>query len=148
MEMNSQPDPVVVASALHKSVVFYVRRVRQTPVQDEVSEPEMNALARLDEAGPSTTSALARAELMTSQAMGPTVSSLVRRGLAERHPDPGDGRLTIVSLTEAGRQAVRSKEGARIRQLAGVLSDRFTSEELEILLAAAPLIERFGQELR
>jgi len=146
--MNTQPDPVPVASALHKSVAFYVRRLRQAPVQDVVSEPEMNALARLDEAGPSTPSALARAELMTPQAMGATVSDLVRRGLAERHPDPDDGRLTIVSLTEAGREVVRSKQSARIRQLSGVLSERFTSEELQVLLAAAPLIERLGQGLR
>jgi DNA-binding MarR family transcriptional regulator len=80
--------------------------------------------------------------------MGATVSALVGRGLAERHPDPGDARLTIVSLTEAGRQVVRSKESARIRQLAGVLSESFTSGELQILLAAAPLLERIGERLR
>ena len=146
--MSHEPDPVEVASAVHKSIVFYVRRVRQTPVQDAVSQPEMSALGRMDEAGPATPSALARAERITPQAMGATVSELVRRGLAERHPDPGDGRLTIVSLTEAGRQVVRNKESARIRQLAGALSEKFTSGELEVLMAAAPLIERLGQSLR
>jgi DNA-binding MarR family transcriptional regulator len=146
--MSNQPDPVEVASAVQKSIVFYVRRLRQTPVQDELSDPEMTALARLDEAGSATPSALARAELITPQAMGATVSALVRRGLAERHPDPSDGRLTIVSLTEAGRQVVRNKESARIRQLAGVLSERFTNGELAVLLAAAPLIERLGEDLR
>ena len=146
--MSNHPDPAAVAAALHKSVVFYVRRLRQTPVQDEVSEPELAALLRLEEVGPSTPSALARAEQITPQAMGATVSELVRRELAERHADPGDGRLTIVSLTEAGRRVVRNKESARLRQLAGVLSERFTSEELEVLLAAAPLIERLGEGLR
>jgi DNA-binding MarR family transcriptional regulator len=146
--MTSQPDPAAVAAVLHRSIAFYVRRLRQAPVHDEVSEPEMRALARLDEAGPSTPSALARAELMTPQAMGTTVGELVRRGLAERHPDPGDGRLTVVSLTEAGRRVVRGKEGARLRQLAGVLAEQFTSEELGALLAAAPLIERLGEGLR
>ncbi|MGD0555499.1 MAG: MarR family transcriptional regulator [Streptosporangiaceae bacterium] len=146
--MSHEPDPVEVASAVQKSIVFYVRRLRQTPVQDELPNPEMAALASLDQAGPATPSALARAEQITPQAMGVTVSALVRRGLAERHPDPGDGRLTIVSLTEAGRQVVRRKDSARIRQLAGALSAGFTSEELEVLLTAAQLIERLGKGLR
>ena len=146
--MSHEPDPVEVAAAVQKSIVFYVRRLRQTPVQGELPDPEMAALSRLDLAGPSTPSALARDSMITPQAMGATVSALVRRGLAERHPDPGDARLTIVSLTEAGRQVVRSKESARIRQLAGILSERFTSEELQVLLAAAPLIERLGESLR
>lgn len=139
---------MAVASAVQKSIVFYVRRLRQTPVQDELPDPEMTALARLQQAGSATPSALARAELITPQAMGVTVSALVRRGLVERHADPGDARLTIVSLTEAGRQAVRSKESARIRQLAEALSEKFTSQELQVLLAAAPLIERLGESLR
>jgi DNA-binding MarR family transcriptional regulator len=146
--MSNQPDPVAVAVAVRKSIVFYVRRLRQAPVQDELPDPEMTALTSLDHHGPATPSALARAEQITPQARGVTVSALVRRGLAERRPDPGDGRLAIVSLTESGRQVVRSKDSARTRQLAGVLSERFTSAELEVLLAAAPLIERLGEGLR
>jgi hypothetical protein len=43
---------------------------------------------------------------------------------------------------------VRRKDSARIRQLAGALSAGFTSEELEVLLTAAQLIERLGKGLR
>jgi DNA-binding MarR family transcriptional regulator len=146
--MSHEPDPAEVASAVHRSVVFYTRRLRQRPVQDELPGPERTALVHLELGGPATPSALARAEQITPQAMGATVSSLVRRGLAERHPDPGDGRLTVVSLTEAGRQAVRSKHSARIRQLTSALSERFTSDELLVLLEAAPLLERLGDSLR
>ena len=145
--MSNEPDPIEVASTLHRSIVFYVRGIRQTP-QGELPDPEMTALVRLDQLGPATASALARAERMTPQAMGATVGSLVRRGLAEGRPDPNDGRLTILSLTEAGRQVVHRKETARIRQLAGVLSEKFTAGELEVLLAAAALIERLGAGLR
>jgi DNA-binding MarR family transcriptional regulator len=146
--MTHEPDPIDVASALQKSIGIYMRRLRQRPVQDELPGPEMTALSHLDMGGPATPSALARAEQISPQAMGATVSALVRRGLAERHLDPGDGRLTIVSLTEAGRQVVRGKVSARIRQVAGALSERFTSEELQVLLEAAPLIERLGDTLR
>jgi hypothetical protein len=43
---------------------------------------------------------------------------------------------------------VRNKNSAHIRQLAGALSERFTSEELQALLTAAALIEQLGQSLR
>jgi DNA-binding MarR family transcriptional regulator len=145
--MSNAPDPVEVASTVHRSIVFYARGIRQTP-QGELPDPEMIALVRLDQLGSATSSALARAERVTPQAMGATVGALVRRGLAEGRSDPDDGRLTILSLTEAGRQVVRRKETARIRQLAGVLSEKFTAAELEVLLAAAALIERLGAGLR
>jgi DNA-binding MarR family transcriptional regulator len=79
--------------------------------------------------------------------MGATLGELTRRGLAERRSDPADGRRVVVSLTEAGRRFVRNKRTARTEQLAKALSDRFTPAEIEVLGAAAPLIERLGRSL-
>ena len=79
--------------------------------------------------------------------MGATLAELTRRGLAERRPDPADGRRVVISLTEAGQRFVRNKRTARTEQLAKALSDRFTREELDVLRAAAPLIERLGGSL-
>jgi DNA-binding MarR family transcriptional regulator len=145
--MRREPDPAEVAAALHVSVGLFVRRLRQAPVQGELTLPEMSALTRLDRAGPATPGALAKTEQITPQAMGATLGALEQRGLVERHPDPEDGRRAIMSLTEAGRQVVRDKRSARTQQLAQALSDRFTREELEVLMAAAPLIERLGDSL-
>jgi DNA-binding MarR family transcriptional regulator len=144
----SEPDPAEVAAALQVSIGLFIRRLRQAPVQDELTTPELEALSRLDRAGSATPSELARAEQISPQAMGATVSALAGRGLVERRPDPGDGRRTVLSLTEAGREVVRSKRTARTRQLAKALADGFTQAELEVLLAAAPLIERLGESLR
>jgi DNA-binding MarR family transcriptional regulator len=143
----NEPDPAAVAAELQVSIGLFTRRLRQSPVQDELTMPEMSALSRLDRGGPATPSALARAEQITPQGMGATLNSLARRGLVERHPDPQDGRRTVMTLTEAGRQVVHSKRSARTRQLAEILSGRFTRAELEILLAAAPLIERLGEAI-
>lgn len=129
------------------SIGLFVRRLRQSPVQDELTTPEMSALSRLDRGGPATPSELARAEQITPQGMGATLNSLAQRGLVERRPDVQDGRRIFMSLTEAGRQVVRSKRSARTRQLGQALSDRFTGRELEILAAAAPLIERLGESI-
>ena len=146
--MREKPEPAEVAAALQVSIGLFTRRLRQAPVQDDFTTPEITALARLDRAGSATASALARAEQITPQAMGATIAELTRRDLVDRHQDPEDGRRTVLSLTEAGRQVVRSKRSARAQQLAKALRDGFTPRELEILLAAAPLIERLGEGLR
>jgi DNA-binding MarR family transcriptional regulator len=145
--MHDDPDPVEVASALRVSIGVLTRRLRQSPLLDDLTAPEMSALSRLERYGPASPSALARAEQITPQGMGTTLNGLVRRGLIQRHPDPEDGRRTVMSLTEDGLQVVRTKRSARTRQMADVLSARFTPQELEILKAAAPLIERLGETL-
>jgi DNA-binding MarR family transcriptional regulator len=145
--MPNEPDPLEVAAALYLSIALFLRQLRRSPVQDELTPPEISALERLDRAGSATPGRLAAAEQITPQAMGATLAELTRQGLAERRPDPADGRRVVISLTEAGQRFVRNKRTARTEQLAKALSDRFTREELDVLRAAAPLIERLGESL-
>jgi DNA-binding MarR family transcriptional regulator len=136
-----------VASALTVSIGLFVRRLRQSSVQDDLSLPEISALSRLDRAGPATTSDLARVDQITPQAMGATLALLEERGLVQRRRDPRDGRRVTMSLTEAGQRALRNKRSARTEQLAKSLASGFTQAEVETLRAAAPLIERLGESL-
>ena len=145
--MDTEPDPVEVAAALQVSIGVFLRRLRQSPVHDELTTPEMEALSRLDRDGPTSPSNLARVLQITPQGMGATLGGLVQRGLVERHPDPDDGRRTVMSPTAAGQEVVRSKRSARTQQIAKSLSEQFTREEMEILRAAAPLIGRLGETL-
>ncbi|HJY04616.1 MAG TPA: MarR family transcriptional regulator [Streptosporangiaceae bacterium] len=145
--MPNEPDPLEVAAALYLSISLFLLQLRRSPVQGELTPPEISALERLDRAGSATPGRLAAAEQITPQAMGATLGELTRRGLAERRSDPADGRRVVVSLTEAGRRFVRNKRTARTEQLAKALSDRFTPAEIEVLGAAAPLIERLGRSL-
>ncbi|MEV6541908.1 MarR family transcriptional regulator [Streptomyces sp. NPDC051665] len=141
-------DPNAVASALLASIGVLVRRARQVPVEGGLTMPERSALARLDRAGPTTSSALAREAQITAQAMGATLNALRTRGLVERRPDPDDGRRAVLTVTDAGRQALRNKRNARAELLAGALTGgAFTPTELEQLAAAAPLLERLAQHL-
>ena len=79
--------------------------------------------------------------------MGATLAALEARGLVARRPDPADGRRVVLSLTDAGRQALRDKRSARVEQLAQALSRGFTPAELSQLMAAAPLLERLAQSI-
>jgi DNA-binding MarR family transcriptional regulator len=136
-----------VAAALLVSMSLFRRRLRQVPVQEELTLPETAALSRLDRSGPSTASALARVEQISPQSMGTTLGALEARGLVDRRPDPEDGRRVVLSLTEAGREVLRDKRTARVEQIAQALSSGFTPAELEQLRAAAPLIERLAQHI-
>jgi len=146
--MNDDLDPNAVASALLASIGVLVRRARQVPVEGGLTMPERGALSRLERAGPTTSSALAREAQITAQAMGATLNALRTRGLVERRPDPDDGRRVVLTVTDAGRQALRDKRNARAELLARALtSGAFTATELEQLAAAGPLLERLAQHI-
>jgi DNA-binding MarR family transcriptional regulator len=140
-------DVNAVASALRVGIGLFVRRLRQSSVQAELSLSEISALSRLERAGSATTSELARVDQITPQAMGATLAALEERGLVERRRDPADGRRVTMSVTEAGRQAVRDERSAYAEHLARALAGGFTQAEIETLRAAAPLIERLAESL-
>jgi DNA-binding MarR family transcriptional regulator len=48
---------------------------------------------------------LAQRARMTKQSVGEATSDLEHRGYVERVPDPNDGRVKIIRLTERGREA-------------------------------------------
>ncbi|WP_406142255.1 MarR family winged helix-turn-helix transcriptional regulator [Streptomyces sp. NBC_01089] len=147
-DLDSDLDPDAVASTLLASLSVLVRRVRQVPIKGGLGMPERSALSLLNRTGPTTSSALAREAQITAQAMGETLSTLRARGLVERRPDPDDGRRVVLTVTDAGLQALQDKRNARTELIARALtSDTFTSAELAQLAAAAPLLERLAQNI-
>jgi DNA-binding MarR family transcriptional regulator len=79
--------------------------------------------------------------------MGATLAGLEARDLVERRSDPEDGRLVVISATDAGLRALRDRRNAGTQQLRQVLATQFTRSELKQLTAAAPLIERLAESL-
>jgi DNA-binding MarR family transcriptional regulator len=128
-------------------VGLFKRRLRQTPAEGELSLPESSALRRLERGGPATVTALAKAEQISVQSMGATLQTLEARRLIDRHPDPADGRRSVMSVTKAGLVALTDKRNARIAQLARVLAAEFTPAERGQLMAALPLIERLAENI-
>ena len=146
--MPEELNPSQVADALLVGVRLLVRQIRQGQVGDgELTLPETSALARLDRGGPATSSALAKQEQISPQSMGATLGGLEARGLIERRPDPDDGRRIVLSVTDAGRDVLRTRRTARAQKLAAELSVGFSQPELQTLIAAAPLIERLAQSI-
>jgi DNA-binding MarR family transcriptional regulator len=140
-------DPEQVAGALLVSVGLLRRRLRQVPMEGELTLPQASVLARLDRKGPTTASALAKIEQISPQSMGATLASLEARGLVGRHADPGDGRRVVLSVTQAGLEVLRHRRDTRTAHLAQALSSGFTPAELGLLTAVAPLLERLAQSI-
>jgi DNA-binding MarR family transcriptional regulator len=136
-----------VATAMLMSVSLLKRRIRDTPGDTTLTSPELRVLSRLDRAGPATTADLARREQITPQAMGATVALLEGRGFVARSPDPQDGRRMILTPSKEGRRALHSGRSALAERLTDALLAGFDDDEIELLRAAAPLIERLAERV-
>src|SRR6201995_1191381 len=144
---TAPPSVDQLAAALRVSVGLLVRRMRQIPVEGELTLSETSALARLDRGGPTTPGALAKREQISPQSMGATLAALEARGLIERAPDPDDGRRAVMSVTDTGLALLRSRRNAKVQQLARALTAEFTPEEVGQLAAITPLLERLAQSI-
>jgi DNA-binding MarR family transcriptional regulator len=145
--MPSDKSVEELAATLQANIALLMLRMRKLSDEGGLSVPERSALKNLERVGPMTVTALARAEDMRAQSMGATVAGLKTRGLVETRPDPGDGRRTILAITETGREALADKGDVRIERMAKALSTEFTEPELRQLIGIAPLIDRLAAEV-
>lgn len=131
------------ANAVRLAVGLLNRRVRDEWISG-ASPSETIVLSRLDRNGPETIADLARREGVTPQAMGATVSALESRGLLTRAADPDDGRRALLSPTESGRALIHDARNAVAERLADALANHFSPEDIALIRAAAPMIERLA----
>lgn len=131
-----------VAAALRVVVGQLVRRLREQAHPGAVTWSQMSVLGRLERDGPATVSSLARAEGVRPQSMGATVSVLLAAGLVRGAADPADGRQTILSLTPACREMIKTSRAAREDWLLRAIRANFTAVEQDQLANAVELLKR------
>jgi DNA-binding MarR family transcriptional regulator len=122
-------------------VLGLLRRV--LPIGD-LSLTAASALLRLEQGGPRRLTELAGLEGVTQPAMTQLVSRLERGGLAVRGADPQDGRVVLIEITPAGREAMRQRRTDRAQRLTDLLA-HLTEAERDAIAAALPAIERLTQ---
>jgi DNA-binding MarR family transcriptional regulator len=111
-----------------------VREVRRNSVDLPAAATRLMSL--IDELGPSTVSALARADRCSQPTMTGLVNGLVDKGWVQREPHPDDARSALVSMTTQGRQkltAVRRRNAALVAQR--IETSGRTEEELATAVA-------------
>ncbi len=132
----------VLAHQLRVFARMLRRRLRDQADTGDLTPSQTAVLLRLEEHGPVTTSALARAEGMRSQSMGSVIAALEAAGLVAGAPDPTDGRQTLLSLTEYCRQWLSQSRATRQDWLSRTIEGRLSPAERERLAKAIPLLLR------
>ena len=134
-----------LASELRMSVMRLRRRLaNERDPDNDLSIAAMAVLGSLFRHGDLTVGELAGLERVQPPSMTRKVTSLEEGGYLTRRPHETDGRVVVVALTELGRGRVLADRTRRDEWLARQLRD-LTSDEREVLRAAAPIIKKLSE---
>jgi DNA-binding MarR family transcriptional regulator len=75
------------------------------------------------------------------------LAALEKRGIVKRRADPSHGRRVLLSITRSGKKALQSRRDTLNEEMARVLDNRFTQDEMKKMVAAMELVERLGEFL-
>jgi DNA-binding MarR family transcriptional regulator len=131
------------AADLRLACMRIARRVRFES-GSPIAPHQFSVLVRVEES-PMMPRELAAIERVSAPSMSRTVASLADCGLVSRTDDPEDGRSVIVSITDAGRAAVREQRRRRDLWFAQRLG-RLTAEEQDVLRRATEILTRVAAE--
>jgi DNA-binding MarR family transcriptional regulator len=131
-----------VGGALDRVATLVVRHLED---RQGLSATTVAVLARLHQEGPVRLTALAVGAGVSQPAMTELVQRLSRQGLVTRTSDPGDGRVALVGITDAGLALLADRRQARHHRLADLLATLPREDEAALALAmhvALPIVER------
>ncbi|MFJ6460380.1 MarR family winged helix-turn-helix transcriptional regulator [Streptomyces sp. NPDC091387] len=138
----ADPTAEQVANDLAAVVGRLLRRLRSSSSESLLTPTQRSVLARLDDGGPATTAALARAEFVRPQSMRLTLRVLEEQGIVERAPDPDDGRKSVMSITGAGRTTLAEVRAAKRDWLAEAIAAELDGAERRTVAEATALLDR------
>jgi DNA-binding MarR family transcriptional regulator len=119
--------------------------VRKQDTATSEAPARLSALSVLVFGGPMTLGGLAAAEQVKPPTMTRIVTGLERNGLAERVPDPDDGRRLSIRATAKGVRLLHGARKLRVDYLAAQL-DRLPVKECAALGEAVEILDRLLRE--
>jgi DNA-binding MarR family transcriptional regulator len=139
-----------LATAMRISISRLARRLRVEQrlglgrAEPVLSDIQLAALAALERHDSMTPGELAEHEKVQPPSMTRVIAVLEERGLVLRAPHATDRRQVVLTVTAEGRSLVQLVRRRREAWLAQRLQE-LTSEERQILRAAAPILEKISQ---
>jgi DNA-binding MarR family transcriptional regulator len=127
---------------LNASRKVHARQVAAAGVR--ISAPGLTLLRRIQEEGPLPLGELARRTEMDPAATGRQIRALEDEGFVQRDPSAEDGRVTVVRVTPAGREARRRIGEVVGSHMEGVLATWSDSDRSDL----ARLLTRLVDDLR
>jgi DNA-binding MarR family transcriptional regulator len=138
-----------LATVLRISITRLARRLRVERLglggtETVLSDIQLAALAALERHDSMTPGELAEHEKVQPPSMTRVIAVLEERGLVRREPHATDRRQVVLTVTADGRDLVQRVRRRREAWLAQRLQE-LTPDELQILRAAAPILEKISQ---
>lgn len=137
---GGDPAPDELAGELGVALERVVALARVLNTANPMSRSASGTLATLARIGPTRLTALAAREGVTQPAMTQLVGRLQGSGLVTREPDPNDGRVVRVAITDSGRDLIAARRAERTEKLSALLS-QLTLEQRASLAAAVPALD-------
>ncbi|MFE2066823.1 MarR family winged helix-turn-helix transcriptional regulator [Streptomyces sp. NPDC059467] len=131
------------ATRIRGAVVRLSRRLRQERGDGSLSSNQLVVLGYLYRHGSATPGEIAAAERQRPQSLTRVFAELEGEGLVRREAGTVDRRQSVLTLTEAGRQALLADMAQRDTWLARALG-ALSETERGVLLLAASVLERLG----
>jgi len=141
---TDRSEAAYAAVSVRRGVISLARRLRLERTAASLTGLELSVLGHLNRRGPLTPGDLAAAERVQPQSLTRTFAELEGRQFVTRRPDPGDGRRSLLVITDAGVTALRAEMAGRDAWLAAAMTASLTSTEIELLRLAGPLLERLA----
>ncbi|HEY2644815.1 MAG TPA: MarR family transcriptional regulator [Galbitalea sp.] len=133
---------LATASELRQLIGKLRRKLSEQATPGDFTPSQISVLTRLLQDGPTTLTALARAEGMRPQSMSAIVAALDAVGYVSGSPDPTDGRQTILSLTELATTTINANRVAKDDWLFHAIRERYDQREQAELVRAVELLRR------
>jgi DNA-binding MarR family transcriptional regulator len=127
---------LAAAAAVYGLLASLLRRAPR-----DISLTSLATLSTLDRTGTKRITELAAIEGVTQPSMTTLIASLERQGLVERAGDPRDKRVSLVSLTEAGREYMVQRRKVGTDAFATLVS-QLPPDDAAALAAAIPALDR------
>ncbi|MEY9928893.1 DNA-binding MarR family transcriptional regulator [Catenulispora sp. GP43] len=144
MEQADPARAAAVARELRVTLGQLLRRLRAQSEGGDLTKSQSSVLGRLERDGPTTATALARAEGVRQQSMATIVAALLEAGLVAGSADPNDGRKTILDLTDEAREQFRTGRLAKEDWLTTAITASLSPAELEQLAGSIDLLRRLA----
>jgi len=128
-EREDEPDVTALAHDIRTMLRQLRRRLQEESEVAEFTPSQLAVLARLEQNGTATVSALARAEGVRPQSMGPIIAALESVGFVAGTPHPTDGRQTLYSLTPEAIEFYRVNRAARDDWLSRSIQAHYDARE-------------------
>lgn len=136
------------ASVIRRGVNRLDRRLRSEGPHDGLALGKLSILGHLTRAaGAMTPTELAAADRLQPQSLTRVLADLERDGLVARGHDGSDGRRFRITITAAGRSALRRDMRQRDEWLARAMVHRLSSTERGVLRLAGELMDRLADPL-